>query len=1216
MNSEEKADFDEELAQVLVGDGLLAGAMTQTALEQRVGRRITEELRSHERAKEEQRREKTVSQLAALIDARERAHNRAGRARDRAGNKAGIAAERAADARIAALQADLDDIDARLAALVDTNGATVSSNSIRANNSTATSYNNATNAGNAGRSVADLTNEMRERSRPQQSHYDRDSDNEVAPESDETEAELEVLPRILSVVDDANEYNYQRRYAAWVENRRRSRLNNSTDIFNEPFTPLPNDLLLSDNFTVPGDVAQKLFPYQLASLSWLKELHTQEAGGILGDEMGLGKTIQIIAFLAGLHRSGFLGDRTQKSDLPAIPVSSPASTSKTSLKQNEPNFNRPILIVAPATVLNQWAKEFHEWWGALRVIILHSSGSGVGSTGKTDSDLKSPSRWKSTGLRNNRRSKNSFDDDEEEDDDDVEEENEDSYYSSSGSNDIDSSSRKRKKISSKSKSAAKSKLKTSQQQREKNKKQKQALRMNENNNSSSRNRDFDSHRKPQEDDDDDSDVADENKRKKFKKLKPKVRKQIAELVDRVVKSGHVLLTTYEGVRVYREILLPVAWAYVVLDEGHKIRNADADITLACKKLRTPHRIILSGTPIQNNLKELWSLYDFVFPGRLGTLPVFLVQFEVPIRLGTYANASNLQVQTAQRCAAILRDLISPYLLRRFKSDVAADLPQKTESVLFCKLTKEQRRLYEDYVHSDIVLGAIDGKRNALGAIDGVRKICNHPDLLHRDTEKQKSNYGDPERSGKMQVLKQILILWKRQGHRALVFCQTRQMQEILELFVKSEGHKYFRMDGTTPIKLRIGMVDSFNADSSITVFLLTTKVGGLGINLTGANRVLIFDPDWNPSTDIQARERAWRLGQTKEVAVYRLMMSGTIEEKIYHRQIYKQFLTNGILSDVSTVGGGVGITGGSGSKRFFDSRGLKDLFVLTDENALGTETGGLFAGSEVIGKDKVDSSISSTFAPRKHSDSSKRAHLNLIPASQIHSGSAAVTGNFANKNVEDDNDGLAGINDIAKIEEFHTPQVETIAESQEPKPASSGELDESRILFSLLHSTVAHDKIMGETAASVDPLTAAQADRVAREAAEEVRLSRKRVRAEQKRAAQAEGGKYAGLVTFTGNSGSAGRHSGTANSFAASSSVTFPTGAARGGSSSINNHRNNSASSSSNSNAIAFHPPASRTTRPSASVQQEAGSTQFFRNNNLRGTIGPSSASLLENLKK
>ena len=413
-------------------------------------------------------------------------------------------------------------------------------------------------------------------------------------------------------------------------------------------------------------------------------------------------------------------------------------------------------------------------------------------------------------------------------------------------------------------------------------------------------------------------------------------KQAKRVLRPILEHGGVLITTYSGLQSYAPLLIPIDWDYAVLDEGHKIRNPNTAITIYCKELRTPNRIILSGTPMQNNLIELWSLFDFVFPMRLGTLVNFRTQFEVPIRQGGYANASNLQVQTAFKCAETLKDAISPYLLQRFKIDVAADLPRKSEQVLFCKLTKLQRDQYQRFLGGGEMDAIHAGKRQVLYGVDILRKISNHPDLVdHRNlSTKPGYDYGDPVKSGKMQVVSSLLDLWRRTGHKTLLFAQHRIMLDILEKFMsKLEGIRYRRMDGNTPIALRQGMVDEFNHDSELHVFLLTTKVGGLGVNLTGADRVIIFDPDWNPSTDLQARERAWRLGQKREVTIYRLLTAGTIEEKIYHRQIFKQFLTNKILKDPK-------------QRQTFHMSDLHDLFSLGDEGG-PTETSTLFKDAEI-----------------------------------------------------------------------------------------------------------------------------------------------------------------------------------------------------------------------------------------------------------------------------
>ncbi|XP_071482267.1 DNA excision repair protein ERCC-6-like [Diadema antillarum] len=537
------------------------------------------------------------------------------------------------------------------------------------------------------------------------------------------------------------------------------------------------DVDLDGGFKIPARIWKRLYRYQKIGVKWLWELHRQKAGGIIGDEMGLGKTIQIIAFLAGLRTSRLLNKGFSYRGL------------------------GPVLIVCPATVLHQWVKEFQTWYPEMRVAVLHESGSFSG------------------------------------------------------------------------------------------------------------------------------------KKKEY-------------LVRDMVKGHGVLITSFSNVRLRQELLLQFNWHYVILDEGHKIRNPDAEITLACKQFRTPHRLILTGSPMQNNLRELWSLIDFVFPGKLGTLPVFMQQFSVPIIQGGYANASKVQVQTAYKCACILRDTISPYLLRRLKADVrhSLQLPSKNEQVLFCHLTEDQTQVYEDYLASKECNLILRGEYQVFAGLITLRKICNHPDLVsggpkiysHQNladddlTEDQRFGYW--KRSGKMIVVESLLKLWKKQNHRVLLFSQSKQMLDIMEDYVK-DYYTYMRMDGTTSIGSRQPLINKFNSDPNIFLFLLTTRVGGLGVNLTGANRVVIFDPDWNPSTDTQARERSWRIGQKRQVTIYRLLTAGTIEEKIYHRQIFKQFLTNRVLKDPR-------------QRRFFKSNDLFELFTLgTADKGKSTETSAIFAGT-------------------------------------------------------------------------------------------------------------------------------------------------------------------------------------------------------------------------------------------------------------------------------
>ncbi|GFU83339.1 DNA excision repair protein ERCC-6 [Trichonephila clavipes] len=279
-----------------------------------------------------------------------------------------------------------------------------------------------------------------------------------------------------------------------------------------------------------------------------------------------------------------------------------------------------------------------------------------------------------------------------------------------------------------------------------------------------------------------------------------------------------------------------------------------------------------------------------------------------------------------------------------KSDVqmSINLPNKNEQVLFCQLTKDQEELYKGYINSKEVESILSARLKVFIGLINLRKICNHPDIFDGgpkifkytdvSTLTEEDHYGYYKKSGKMIVVEALLRLWHEQGHRVLLFTQSKQMLEIFEIFVKSKNYKYMKMDGTTSISSRQPAVTKFNLDPSIFVFLLTTRVGGLGVNLTGANRIIIYDPDWNPSTDAQARERSWRIGQSKQVTVYRLLTAGTIEEKIYHRQIFKQFMTNRVLKDPK-------------QRRFFKSNDLYELFTYQDVGKQGTETSAIFAGT-------------------------------------------------------------------------------------------------------------------------------------------------------------------------------------------------------------------------------------------------------------------------------
>ncbi|XP_050540454.1 DNA excision repair protein ERCC-6-like [Daktulosphaira vitifoliae] len=406
------------------------------------------------------------------------------------------------------------------------------------------------------------------------------------------------------------------------------------------------------------------------------------------------------------------------------------------------------------------------------------------------------------------------------------------------------------------------------------------------------------------------------------------------LIREVWSNKGIIITTYNGLLTHVDDLLKFEWHYTILDEGHKIRNPNAKITIAVKHIKSNHRIIVSGSPIQNNLKELWSLFDFIFPSKLGTLPAFIKSFAIPITQGGYANATELQVATAYKCATILKDTIKPYLLRRLKCDIQSQisLPEKNEQVLFCRLTEEQKVLYKHFLdHSDLIPEIINGNCKVFVGISQLRTLCNHPDLFQNNIES--GPYGHWKKSGKMIVVEALLKLWKKQGHRVLLFTQSVKMLHIFQSFMIEQNYSYLKLEGSTSISSRQPLINKFNQDPSIFIMILTTKVGGLGVNLIGADRVIIYDPDWNPATDLQARERAWRIGQSSPVTIYRLLTAGTIEEKMYHRQIFKQFLTNKVLVDPK-------------QRRFFKSNYLYELFTLQDIDENGcVETTDLFAGT-------------------------------------------------------------------------------------------------------------------------------------------------------------------------------------------------------------------------------------------------------------------------------
>lgn len=351
----------------------------------------------------------------------------------------------------------------------------------------------------------------------------------------------------------------------------------------------------------------------------------------------------------------------------------------------------------------------------------------------------------------------------------------------------------------------------------------------------------------------------------------------------------LLLITYEILHKEHKLLRKNKWFYVILDEGHKIKNPEAELTKLCKEFRNFHRLILSGTPIQNSLIELWSLFDFLCPGLLGTLDVFEREFSIPITKAGLARTNELEVEVGYQCAVQLRNLINPYMLRRTKKDVNIGIPKHTEKILYCELEESQWEVYRDYIEKIVKTTYKDFE--SFVWIKDLRFICNHPCMLKQDIINKLGFNPEKVDSGKMRILDTILELWNNEDQSVLLFSQYKKMLTIAENKVKELGMSYGRIDGDLEVSKRLPEIDKFNK-GEIKVLLLTTKVGGLGINLPKATRVILLDPDWNPMNDSQAKERALRIGQTENIIIYRFLTKGTIEEKIYNRQIFKLFLAN------------------------------------------------------------------------------------------------------------------------------------------------------------------------------------------------------------------------------------------------------------------------------------------------------------------------------------
>ena len=381
-------------------------------------------------------------------------------------------------------------------------------------------------------------------------------------------------------------------------------------------------------------------------------------------------------------------------------------------------------------------------------------------------------------------------------------------------------------------------------------------------------------------------------------------------LERQLEAPHtVVITTYGLATRDVPFLKKHNWAYFVLDEAQAIKNVAAKRSQAVREIEAQHRVALTGTPVENRLSELWSILDFLNPGLLGTHDKFRRSYALPIE--RYRETEALER---------LRRLVGPFIMRRVKSDpnIIQDLPEKLEMKVYCTLTKEQASLYQALV--DAAMGEIESAKGitrhgrVLALLTRLKQVVDHPTLLGSD------DAHDPKRSGKMTRLLEMLEQVIDTGDRALIFTQFKTMGDVLV----SQLQEHFDIDvpflhGGVPQLQREELVERFQDEQGPPFFVLSLKAGGTGLNLTAANHVFHFDRWWNPAVEDQATDRAFRIGQTRNVQVHKMISLGTLEEKIDTMLTEKRFLADSIVDNT-----GAWVTE-------LDTNALRDLVSLSSD---------------------------------------------------------------------------------------------------------------------------------------------------------------------------------------------------------------------------------------------------------------------------------------------
>ncbi|KAI5192545.1 SWI/SNF-related matrix-associated actin-dependent regulator of chromatin subfamily A member 5 [Nematocida minor] len=380
----------------------------------------------------------------------------------------------------------------------------------------------------------------------------------------------------------------------------------------------------------------------------------------------------------------------------------------------------------------------------------------------------------------------------------------------------------------------------------------------------------------------------QNWKNEFKKFMPNVktiifhcsRKDIRARAKELQELDYIAcITTYEMCLAGKAQLQTVDWQYIVIDEAHRIKNEQTILSKVVRLIPCSHRLLLTGTPLQNNIHELWALLNFLAPEVFSDGEAFDAWAE---------SASN---DSENETVDKLRNLLSLFILRREKADVEKSLLPKKIINLYSPLTDMQRKWYKMILEKDAENLVNDGSKvQLMNIVCQLRKCCNHPYLFDGAEPGPPYTTGEHivENSGKLMILDKLLVHLKQKGSRVLIFSQMTRMLDILEDYCNLRQHEYCRIDGSTSTEDRCEAIEEFNKpNSEIFIFLLSTRAGGLGINLATADVVIVYDNDWNPQMDLQAQDRAHRIGQKKQVYVFNFLTENTIEEKILERAMKK-----------------------------------------------------------------------------------------------------------------------------------------------------------------------------------------------------------------------------------------------------------------------------------------------------------------------------------------